>query len=150
MTTKKLSELPLAVTPNGTEILLGNQDGTTVKIPLGSLGNSTVTGILSIVGSFNRGAPITKTADFTLATTENWVINNKASASCIATLPLASDYVGREIYFLNYKAFTLVSASSNIIPLVGGAASTAILSATIGKFCTLVSDGTNWVIMNAN
>ena len=31
----------------------------------------------------------------------------------------------------------------------GGAAGTAILPATVGKWATLVSDGTNWIIMQA-
>ena len=48
------------------------------------------------------------------------------------------------------QAQTVVSASSNVVPLVGGAAGTAILAATAGKWATLVSDGTNWVIMQGN
>ena len=54
-----------------------------------------------------------------------------------------------ELKFLNYQAFTVVSASSNVVPLTGGAAGTAILAATAGKWCTLVSDGTNWITMQA-
>jgi hypothetical protein len=41
----------------------------------------------------------------------------------------------------------LTSASSNVVPLAGGAAGTAILSATAGAWATLVSDGTNWIVM---
>jgi hypothetical protein len=47
-------------------------------------------------------------------------------------------------------AFAVNSASSNVVPLTGGAAGTAILAATAGKWCELVYDGTNWVIMAAN
>ncbi|WP_176479108.1 hypothetical protein [Mesorhizobium sp. WSM3860] len=47
------------------------------------------------------------------------------------------------------QAQTVVSASSNVVPLAGGAAGTAILAATARKWATLVSDGTNWVIMQA-
>lgn len=102
----------------------------------------------TVIGSFSRAAPVTKTADFTVAVTENWLINNKAAATCTVTLPTASSFTGREIMIKNLQAFTVVSASSNVVPLAGGAAGTAILSANAGRFCTLVSDGTNWVIMS--
>jgi hypothetical protein len=49
--------------------------------------------------------------------------------------------------FQNYQAQLLVSASSNVVPLGGGAAGTAILTDVAGNWATLVSDGTNWVMM---
>jgi len=105
---------------------------------------------VDITGSLGRGAPVTKTADFTLAATENWIINNKAGATLTVTLPAASSWTGREFTIKTIQAQTVVSASSNIIPLAGGAAGTAILAATAGKWATLVSNGTNWEIMAAN
>jgi hypothetical protein len=92
-------------------------------------------------------APVTKIADFTVASNESWIINNKSGSSCTVTLPTASSNIGRELYFLNYQAQTLVSASSNVVPLVGGSATTAILEAVAGSNATLVSDGTNWIMM---
>jgi hypothetical protein len=47
------------------------------------------------------------------------------------------------------QAQTLVSASSNVVPLDNTVAGTDILPAVIGNWATLVSDGTNWVIMQA-
>jgi len=91
-------------------------------------------------------APATKVADFTVAAGEKWIINNKSGSSCTATLPTASTNVGRVLHFQNYQAQTLVSATSNVVPLVGGAASTAILADVAGDTATLVSDGTNWVM----
>lgn len=91
-------------------------------------------------------APVTYTANFSVATTDVWIINNKSGSSCTATLPTASSYSGRVLRFQNYQAQTLVSASSNVVPIVGGAAGTAILNAVAGDTCTLVSDGTNWVM----
>ena len=91
----------------------------------------------------------TKTADFTLAAGELWVVNNKSGSSCTVTLPAASSWDGRPVTFQNYQAQTLVSASSNVVPLGGGAAGTAILPATVSKWATLVSNYTNWVIMQA-
>ena len=93
-------------------------------------------------------SPVTKTADFTVAANEQWLINNKSSA-CVVTLPSAASFPGRELTFQNYQAFTLTSASSNVIPQGGGAAGTAILLGVVGNWATLVSNGTNWVIMQA-
>lgn len=90
-------------------------------------------------------APVTKTADFTVADGESYLINNKTTTSCTATLPTASSWTGRALTFTNYQAQTLVSASSNVVPRAGGAAATAILAATAGVWTTLVSDGTNWL-----
>lgn len=92
------------------------------------------------------GAPVTKTANFTVAAGETWLINNKSGSSCTVTLPSASTSTGRVLHFQNYQAQTLVSASSNVVPLAGGAATTAILQAVAGANATLVSDGTNWIM----
>ena len=93
------------------------------------------------------GAPVTKTANFTVAANETWLINNKSGSTCTVTLPTASSYTGRVLSFQNYQAQLLVSASSNVVPLGGGAAGTAILDAVAGNWATLVSDGSNWVMM---
>jgi len=91
-------------------------------------------------------APATKTTDFTVAGNETWLISNKSGSTCTATLPSASTNVGRVLHFQNYQAQTLVSASVNVVPLAGGAATTAILPAVVGANATLVSDGTNWIM----
>jgi hypothetical protein len=92
-------------------------------------------------------APVTKTANFTVTANESWLINNKSGSSCTVTLPTASSNIGRELYFLNYQSQTLLSASSNVVPLASGSATTAILEAVAGSNATLVSDGTNWIMM---
>ena len=102
---------------------------------------------VAAVISASSGAPVTKTANFSVANGETWIINNKSGSSCTVTLPTASTNTGRVLYFLNYQAQTLVSASSNVVPLAGGAAGTAILEAVAGANATLVSDGTNWIMM---
>ena len=93
------------------------------------------------------GPPVTKTANFSVANGETWIINNKSGSSCTVTLPTASSNSGRALYFLNYQAQTLVSNASNVVPLAGGSAGTAILEAVAGANATLVSDGTNWIMM---
>jgi len=92
--------------------------------------------------------PVTVVANFTVGTS-NWYINNKSGSTCTVTLPNASANSGRYLTFQNYQAQTLVSASSNVVPQAGGAAGTAILLAVAGNWATMVSDGTNWVIMQA-
>jgi hypothetical protein len=101
---------------------------------------------LDIVGSLGRGAPVTKTTDFTVAATENWLIMN-GTATITITLPTAADWTGRELMIKNIAAYTVISDSSNVKPIDTNAAATAILPATAGSWCTLVSDGTNWVTM---
>ena len=91
--------------------------------------------------------PVTKAADFTVGFGEVWIINNKSGSTCTVTLPTASSYSGRVLTFQNYQAQFLVSASSNVVPLGGGAAGTAILENVAGNWATLVSNGTNWVTM---
>lgn len=93
------------------------------------------------------GAPVTKTANFTVANGETWLINNKSGSTCTVTLPTASLWTGRYLTFKNMQAQTLVSASSNVVPIDSTVAGTAILLAVVGNWATMVSDGTNWVIM---
>jgi hypothetical protein len=110
-----------------------------------------VTGGVKITGYMTRGAPVTKTTDFTVAVSENWLINNKSGSTCIVTLPNAATYAGREITIKNIQAQTVISAASNVVSLNGLTTSTAILPATIGSWATLVSSGsTNWIIMASN
>ena len=110
-------------------------------------GTVTVTNVTA-TGYLSTTAPVIKTADFTVAATENWLISNKSS-SCSVTLPAAASFTGREIIIKNLAAFTVVSASSNVKPIGTNTAGTAILPATAGTWCSLVSDGTNWIVMQS-
>jgi hypothetical protein len=117
----------------------------------GNLDLSTrATGILPVAnggtGLAVRPVVATKASDFTLADNEGWIINNKSGSTCTVTLPAASAWSGRVVTFKNLQIQTVVSASSNVVPLTGGTAGTAILAASVGAWATLVSDGTNWVI----
>jgi hypothetical protein len=91
-------------------------------------------------------APVIKTANFTVADTDVWLINNKSGSTCTVTLPTASSWTGRVLRFQNYQVQAVVSASSNVVPLTGGAAGTSILLASSGDAATLVSDGSNWLM----
>ena len=124
-----------------------------VRLKVDSSGNAgigmTPVNKLDVTGSFGIGAPVTKTADFSLAATENDIICNKAGTLTI-TLPAASSWTGRRVTVRTITANTVVSASSNVVPAAGGAAGTAILAATAGKSALLISDGTNWQIQLPN
>jgi hypothetical protein len=150
------------ITTTGTISLTGNVVVTAVDL-VGTIDISTqtsgnlnlanrVTGVLPVAnGGTGMAATtiVTKVADFTLADSEGWVINNKSGSTCTVTLPAASAWGGRAVTFKNLQLQTLVSASSNVVPLIGGAAGTAILPGLVGAWATLVSDGTNWVVMAA-
>lgn len=110
--------------------------------------NISADGLVGVTSTFGRGAPVTKTTNFSVAATENWIICNGAGTITV-TLPTASAWTGREIMLKTIASQTVISASSNVIPLAGGAAGTAILPATAGAWATLVSNGSNWVIMQA-
>jgi hypothetical protein len=128
-------------------------DTTTPAITL----TTTITGVLKGNGTaisaavvntdyFAPSAPATKVANFTVADTEVWLINNKSGSTCTVTLPTASSWTGRVLRFQNYQVQAVVSASSNVVPLTGGAAGTSILLASSGDAATLVSDGSNWLM----
>jgi hypothetical protein len=107
-------------------------------------------GGLSTAAYYATTAPNTQTgATYTVVDTDNWVIANRAGTVTL-TLPTASSYTGRAITVRTIQAQTVVSASSNVVPCVGGSAGTAILAATAGKWATLVSDASNWQIMACN
>lgn len=89
----------------------------------------------------------TITGDVTVADTDTHLICN-GSATINLTLPSAA--TRRELVIRTIAAFTVVSVASDVVPLTGGAAGTAILPATAGKWVLLVSDGTNWQIMMGN
>lgn len=101
-------------------------------------------------GAFSLGAPVTKTADFTLGANENYVSNNKSGSACVVTLPAASAHVGRILKLVNgANGQALNSASANVVPISGAVAQNVILPAGTGHWATLVSNGTNWVIVES-
>lgn len=118
--------------------------------PLHSVATNDVAGFMSAADKANNdrrfAAPVTKTASFTVADTDGWLICNGAG-SITVTLPSPSTSAGRVLEFKTIAAQTVVSASSNVVPVTGGAAGTSILPATAGAWATLLSDGTNWITM---
>ena len=133
---------------SGTSILYGNGAGGFSNVTVGA-GLTFATGTLSTSGTVTTNAPVTKTANFSVASTDTWLINNKTGSTCTVTLPSPSANTGRVLYFINYQNQSLVSASSNVVSRAGGAAGTAILDNVAGNWATIVSDGTSWITTQA-
>lgn len=106
-------------------------------------------GNLTIGGGYACASPSTKTSAYSQVSTDCSLIFN-GSGSITLTLLAASSWPGKILWVRTIAAQTVVSASSNVVPLAGGAASTAILAGTAGKWAMLQSDGTNWQIMASN
>jgi hypothetical protein len=93
----------------------------------------------------------TITGNTTIQTSNCWIIVNNAGGTTTLTLPDATLATGTELMIKTAQAQAVISASSNVVPLTfANTASTSILPATDGAWCTLVSNGTYWVIMQAN
>lgn len=140
------------VTTDGALTLGGELSG--INLNTQTIGNlDLATRVRNVLSVANGGTGVaittvaTKTTDFAIGDTDGWVINNKAGSTCIVTLPDAALWGGRAVTFKNLQAQTLVSASSNVAPIDSATPGTAILPAVVGASATLVSDGTNWVIM---
>ena len=88
-------------------------------------------------------------AAYSLGVNDTRVIVNFAGVVTL-TLPKPSSFPSNSIVIKTVTANAVNSASANVVPLIGGAAGTAILAGVAGKWATLVSDGTNWVIMTGN
>jgi hypothetical protein len=113
------------------------------------VGSKTFTGLVGFQRAIQRPYESVTVSSASITTSSSWVVVNNAGTVTL-TFPSASSSTGTEFHIKTITNNSVISASSNIAPLAGGSASTAILSATAGKWATLVSDGTNWVIMQAN
>lgn len=97
-----------------------------------------------------KSVPVTLTGTSGSMTAVHSTLIVNASGTFTLTLLAASSYTGRHLLIKTIAGYAVNSASSNVVPLAGGAAGTAILSASAGKWAELASDGTNWIIMAAN
>lgn len=128
-----------------TDVNLFYLDASTNRI---GIGTATPTAKLQVNGSFATGAPVVVTVDYTVADTAHYIISNRAAGNTI-TLPAPGTSTGRILKIMTRTAFAVNSASANVTQKAGGAATNAILPATIGAWAELVSDGTTWLIVTA-
>jgi hypothetical protein len=112
-------------------------------------GAKTFANIVGFQRAIQRPVESVTVSSASITTSSTWIVVNYAGTVTL-TFPAAASSTGTEFHIKTITNNSVISASSNIAPLAGGSASTAILSATAGKWATLVSDGTNWVIMQAN
>jgi hypothetical protein len=137
--------------PNNVALVLNGTTATTG----GTIDGTVIGATTPSQGSFTQvertiGAAITANT-YTVGVADTHLIFNNASQTCTVTLPTASAAnKGRELVLRTTAAFTVVSAGSNVVPAIGGSATTAILAATAGKWACLVSDGTAWQIQMSN
>jgi hypothetical protein len=106
-------------------------------------------GNVIVNGYFASGGPGTQGGTtYTVAANDNDLIFTSATG-CVVTLPAPASFTGRVLYVKTTGGGAVTSASSNVVPLAGGAAGTAILASTAGKWARLKSDGANWITMAA-
>ena len=137
-------------TSTGTgSVVLSNSPTLTSPVIGAATGTSlSVTGSVT-ASTFISSSQVTKTSNFTVSNTDYWIICNGTSAITV-TLPTPSANNGRALNFKNIANQAVNSASSNVVSLYSASTQSVILPATAGSWATLVSDGTNWVIMQAS
>jgi hypothetical protein len=123
-------------------------------------GNKTFTGTLNVSSTGTFGGRVntpwiertytnTTSSSFTVSVNTTWLDINTSVLTTL-TLPNAATYPGKELHIRQTGAGQLQSASSNIIPFTvppNGSTSTGILQPSNNRAVTLVSDGSNWIIM---
>jgi hypothetical protein len=146
-----ITSLPNVATVNGTTI----PSSKTLVDTTGATFTGTVTTPILSVTSYRKYAvaavttPITAST-YTVLDTDTFVIFNSASSISV-TLPTASSYTGRVLNFKTNSTGVVTSATSNVVPISGSGVGNGFFSgATAGKWATLVSNGTYWVIMAGN
>lgn len=124
-------------TSNGNITIVPNGTGTV------GIGTATPTSLLTVGGAV--ATPVTtKTASYTLVSSDSVVICNATGGAFTVTLPTAAGIAGRQ-YFVKrvnggINAVTVAAATGETID---GANSTSLL--TQYAVVSLVSDGTNWL-----
>jgi len=133
-------------TLTGNKTFTGNVDISTGTLNVGSTG--TFGGRVK-TNWLERNYAYSTSSSFTVSVNTTWQDINTNVLTTL-TLPNAATYPGKELHLRQTGTGNLQSASSNIIPFQTpptGSTSTAILGASTHEAVTLVSDGTNWIIM---
>jgi hypothetical protein len=112
-------------------------------------GAKTFANLVGFQKAIQRPVESVTVSSASITTSSTWIVVNYAGIVAL-TFPSAASSTGTEFHVKTITNNLVISQSSNVVPLAGGSATTAILSATAGKWATLVSDGTNWIIMQAN
>jgi hypothetical protein len=148
-----LSGVPLPVLNGGTgganEADARNELGAACKSCTETLtGNKTFSGTVNMQ-TLARTFTSTTSSSYTVDNNTTWLTINTSVLTTL-TLPNAATYPGKELHIRQTGTGQVQSASSNVIPFTSpptGSAGTAIFNPTNNKAVTLVSDGSNWIIM---
>jgi prepilin-type N-terminal cleavage/methylation domain-containing protein len=106
---------------------------------------------VTTTGYYAQTVPVTPASGliYTVGATDNDVILIPTSPFTL-TLPAAASFSGRILTVSTTTAFTVTSASANVVAITGGAAGTAILPAVAGAVVVLESNGTNWIVIDGS
>jgi hypothetical protein len=115
---------------------------------VGNVSSYSLRGSGGPVQSYITAATYTVDANVSTVGLDTW-LDFATSATCTVTLPSGAVHVGRIIRLTNRAAFAINSASYNVLPITGGTTN-VILAATVGKWCELLYDGTNWNVVSGN
>jgi hypothetical protein len=124
---------------------------------VGLTGNETIAGDKTFSSRVNtpwleRTYISSSATSLTVSVNTTW-LNIHQDATVTLTLPNAATYPGKELIIKQTGDGNVLSASSNIIGFTvafNGSTQTAIIAPASYRFATLISDGTNWVIMQRN
>lgn len=94
----------------------------------------------------SASGPTTVTGNYTV-TEADYALSFFTTSGAVVTLPPASANKGRVLEMRNTSAYGVVSASNNVGQISGGSPTNAILPATVGSWCKLQSNGSEWIIM---
>jgi hypothetical protein len=129
------------------EMTLGNASLAVLRAP--GIGLNATPNAFKTTGHFAGSIPVSVAGNTTVSDSTYWLIVKNLAGTTILTLPTASSWPGRILNIQNQAAQLVDSNSANVVPLGGGSAGTGILSATVGAWCVLVSDGSNWITMQS-
>ena len=123
--------------------------------PITSVGNATTITDKAVTGTKMFKKVANFSGSYTVAT-DDYILNHTGGSTGTLTLPNATTYAGRSLQIRNTVPQLIVSATNNIVSLQSAGTPrqvfglNLILTATDGSWCELVSDGTNWLIVNAS
>jgi len=93
-------------------------------------------------------SPVTTTTTaYTMLSSDRAIVFNAAATTATITLLSASLHPGRPLRVKTVTTCTLISSTSNVVPITSTTAGTAILGATTGAWAELISNGSNWITM---
>jgi hypothetical protein len=121
-------------------------------------GNKTFTGnvvmqndIDNRLGYLRRDIKKIQSSTYTVLDSDSWIMVNNSAGTTTITLPTPSNFTGRELFIKTTQNQAVVGNTPNVVGLLETISpGISILDATDGKWATLVSDGTYWIIMQAN